>query len=480
MSWSLDLFGASRFVGLISATTFPGPDAAGWPRRGARAFGVSTPFQMYQLAIVRYGRHASARAWQSRGLGSSASPCRSRSATRTPRSLAGKMSGRLRAKIRNISAVQTPIPLTAVSASVIASSSQESSNFVERNLPGDDGLGQVEHVPGLGAERPTLRRLGLAELDQPRRAGAARRRSQTSRRLIDAAALDEICWLMIERTSAPKRSGCGSSRQGPTRSMIARKCGSTRRRCRTAAAQRFRAGARGTLPGARIRGRVERRRFVSIFMSANSMLSLANATASEICRPQQEAIGLGCLATSSRRAGTNSTKAAAVPIVTRSRAISRVCQVSEIGLTVQALTNTTAPTMSKAIDPRRAPTKPAIDGVTDETSFSQPDRERQPSRGPESAPDQRVHEHWNEQDRLPSSRPAPQENRQERARNARAQASAQDHADSPAQTAANVDRRARPPAIPRSPPRHKPSAPKASDAFDVSATIRVSHVGRIT
>jgi len=30
------------------------------------------------------------------------------------------MSGRLRAKIRNISAVQTPIPLTAVSASVTA------------------------------------------------------------------------------------------------------------------------------------------------------------------------------------------------------------------------------------------------------------------------------------------------------------------------------------------------------------------------
>ena len=39
-----------------------------------RAIGVSVPFQMYQLAMVRYGRHISASEWQSRGLGSSASP----------------------------------------------------------------------------------------------------------------------------------------------------------------------------------------------------------------------------------------------------------------------------------------------------------------------------------------------------------------------------------------------------------------------
>ena len=67
------------------------------------------------------------------------------------------------------------------------------------------------------------------------------------RRLIDAAALDEICWLTIERTSAPKRSAWSSSLQGPTRSMIARRCGSTRLRCLTAAAQRFRIRADGVV-----------------------------------------------------------------------------------------------------------------------------------------------------------------------------------------------------------------------------------------
>ena len=37
--------------------------------RDSGVFGVSAPFQRYQLAMVRYGRQCSARAWQSRGLG---------------------------------------------------------------------------------------------------------------------------------------------------------------------------------------------------------------------------------------------------------------------------------------------------------------------------------------------------------------------------------------------------------------------------
>ena len=78
------------------------------------------------MATDRYGRHGSARARHSWGLGSSASPYRSRKATRTPRSPTGKTSGRFSAKIRNISAVQTPTPLTEVSRATIASSSQVS------------------------------------------------------------------------------------------------------------------------------------------------------------------------------------------------------------------------------------------------------------------------------------------------------------------------------------------------------------------
>ncbi len=69
---------------------------------------------------------------------------------------------------------------------------------------------------------------------------------------------------MIERTSAPKRSGWGSSRQGPIRSMIARKCGSTRRRCRTAAAQRSAGGAGEGVFAVRCGKRGDWRRFVSM------------------------------------------------------------------------------------------------------------------------------------------------------------------------------------------------------------------------
>ena len=84
----------------------------------------------------------------------------------------------------------------------------------------------------------------------------------TSFWLIERAAVVEICWLTIERTSAAKRSGCGSSRQGPIRSMIAFRWGSTRRRCLTAAAQR--SGEAGFAAPARLG---TRRRLAS-FMSA--------------------------------------------------------------------------------------------------------------------------------------------------------------------------------------------------------------------
>ena len=109
---------------------------------------------------------------------------------------------------------------------------------VERDRPGGDGLRQVEHVPGLGPRKPDRsRRVALAERDQP--LGMVRLAADRHQPPVDrAAAFDEICWPMIELTSVPNRSGWGSSRQGPIRSMIARKCGSTFRRCRTAAAQR--------------------------------------------------------------------------------------------------------------------------------------------------------------------------------------------------------------------------------------------------
>ena len=77
------------------------------------ALGISTPLQRYQLATVRYGRHGSASAWQSRGagqFGQAVVVCAARPA------LPGRPRVGRRAdsctKIKNISAVQTPIPLT--------------------------------------------------------------------------------------------------------------------------------------------------------------------------------------------------------------------------------------------------------------------------------------------------------------------------------------------------------------------------------
>ena len=57
-------------------------------------------------------------------------------------------------KIKNISAVQTPMPLTAVSASDDRLVVPGVVEFVERDLPADDGLGQVENIASLGTREP--------------------------------------------------------------------------------------------------------------------------------------------------------------------------------------------------------------------------------------------------------------------------------------------------------------------------------------
>ena len=158
--------------------------------------------QRYQLATVRYGRHGSAISRQTAGLGSSGSPKRSRIATRIPRSPTGKTSGRFSAKIRNISAVQTPMPLTAVSRATIALSSQPveviEEGLLSRERP---RRGSRTYAPSHPTARrrappPRRRKQTLGECGSP-----ARARSRAS---IEAAAFEEICWPMIARTESPE------------------------------------------------------------------------------------------------------------------------------------------------------------------------------------------------------------------------------------------------------------------------------------
>src|SRR5262245_36940304 len=95
---------------------------------------------------------------------------------------------------------------------------------------------------------------------------------------------------MIDRTRLLKRSGWGTNRHGPTRSMIARKWGSTRRRCRTANAQGSREGVAAGISPACLRERVVRRRLVSIVLKrASGILEPAGPMAAARiefgCRP---------------------------------------------------------------------------------------------------------------------------------------------------------------------------------------------------
>src|SRR5690606_17788946 len=71
----------------------------------------------YQQAMLAYGRHGAATASISSRRGISEKPYNRRIAFRMPRSSCGKTSGRPSEKIRNICAVQRPMPFTAISRS---------------------------------------------------------------------------------------------------------------------------------------------------------------------------------------------------------------------------------------------------------------------------------------------------------------------------------------------------------------------------
>ena len=142
---------------------------------------------------------------------------------------------------------------------------------VERDGARGDGLGQVEHIAGLDPREPDAAQRGLAERDQP--IGLVRLAADLHQPAMDRRRGLRRDLLADDRADqVPNRSGFGSSRQGPIRSMIARKCGSTRRRCRTAAAHRF----RGRAAGSGSRARVGRRRVVSMKRPATMVSSCAN------------------------------------------------------------------------------------------------------------------------------------------------------------------------------------------------------------
>ena len=82
----------------------------------------------YQLATVQYGRHRSASFCISGGLGNSSSPYALRIAARIPRSPTGRMSVLRSANIRNMCAVHSPIPFTAVRRSITSSSASVGSS----------------------------------------------------------------------------------------------------------------------------------------------------------------------------------------------------------------------------------------------------------------------------------------------------------------------------------------------------------------
>ena len=106
------------------------------------ASGVSIPSPDVPARDRAIWPPGSARRWQSRGVGQLGQAVAVAHAARTPRSPAGKTSGRFMTKIKNISAVQTPIPLTAVKDSRDRLVVPGVVELVERQPLPNDGLGQ--------------------------------------------------------------------------------------------------------------------------------------------------------------------------------------------------------------------------------------------------------------------------------------------------------------------------------------------------
>ena len=160
-------------------------------------------------------------------------PVKLRIAWRTPRSSYGKTSGRPSENIKNICAVQTPIPLICVNAAMISSSSLR---LIERRLtaPLSTRSARSEHVTNLlpGTTRPPVAVLRPSAESPRRRACRGGRLDQPA--LNRSGGMTGDLLGRIERTSIVKRSRSSLRPHGPTRSMTRRMCGHSRRRWRSA------------------------------------------------------------------------------------------------------------------------------------------------------------------------------------------------------------------------------------------------------
>ena len=202
---------------------------------------VSRLRQQYQLPIDAYGFHGSAIARNSACDVDFSRQYSLRIPFRTPRSSTGKTFRRPSENIRNISAVQRPIPRTRISDPMISSS--ENRPIVESRISPDSTLSARSSMySAFRCEQPALRN---GSTPNPRRhAGVTRfepesdsTRATTRSRTVRAAAV-EICCEMIDRTSIQNRSRSHFRVQGPTWPMTCRITGSTFRRCRTACLSR--------------------------------------------------------------------------------------------------------------------------------------------------------------------------------------------------------------------------------------------------
>ena len=107
--------------------------------------GASRLAHRYQQATDRYGRHVSPIFVSRAGVGSARSLYALWTALTMPRSPTGSTSGRCKRNIRNISAVQRPMPFTLVNASITSSSASDVER-VQTQRPVENPRAQIAHV----------------------------------------------------------------------------------------------------------------------------------------------------------------------------------------------------------------------------------------------------------------------------------------------------------------------------------------------
>jgi hypothetical protein len=161
-----------------------------------------------------------------------AKPYRFRMADLTPRSSCGNTSSRPNEKIRNIWAVQRPIPFTWMRCSTMPSSDKRP---ICRRLTVPSFTFRTKSVmyAAFCGDTPTDRNSSTENWASC----AAFNPVPTSfrnRAMMEVAAMPEICWEMIEHTSIPKRSRSRPRVNGPTASITAFITGSAARRWRRA------------------------------------------------------------------------------------------------------------------------------------------------------------------------------------------------------------------------------------------------------